>query len=97
MEPERRLDKLEEQTAEIKEVVYELKSDLKLHMVTSAANSTETQTVLAELKPIIEEYNFEKILRRKRKEAVKEWSGRLTFLSIIGGIIGTLYTKFFSH
>ena len=84
---ERRLEKIEERFDNLKEDLGELKTDLKLHMHVMEKFMQEHKETIQELKPIVEEYNFEELRKKKKRETLKKVKLGLSLATIVGGAI----------
>ena len=84
-----RFGKMEEKVDNLKEDLSELKTDLKLHILNMETFIKEHQKDMKEIKPIVEEFNFNQLAQAKKKEFVKVLKTRLSLLTVLGGLFAT--------
>lgn len=91
-----RFQRLEDKVDAIKEDLNEVKTDMKLHMQKVESHISQDEKIinyigpvlekLPQLTQIVEDYNFEKQLKERKKESLSKWTKRLGLASLIIGM-----------
>jgi predicted secreted acid phosphatase len=100
---ENRMDELKDDVAELKadsklqrEVLKDIKDDLKLYTIEVSSHVAGDNKIIHELAPllrilpdVISDYSFQKKKQQEREEKIKSYASRFGLVSIILGIVYT--------
>lgn len=91
-----RFQRLEDKVDSIKEDLHEVKIDMKLHMQRVESHISQDEKIINHIGPvleklpaltqIVEDYNFEKQLKKRKKETLSKWTKRLGLASLLIGM-----------